>query len=80
MEFPRGKKRLTALGIILLAATANFIGIGHSLSVRWWIYCVWVIALVMSGILLTKLGKRNTKQGHRNMTGYAGRRTEYSAN
>jgi hypothetical protein len=57
LEFPRNKKRLTALGIILLGVTANFIGIGRSLTVRWSIYLCWVIALVISAILTTAAQK-----------------------
>ena len=62
MDFPRNKKRLTALAIILLAAMASFIGIGHSLTVRWSLYFVWVIALVISGILVSYARKEEQER------------------
>jgi hypothetical protein len=62
VEFSRNRKLLTAVGIILLGGTANLIGIGHSITVRWSMYFVWVIALVISGILLSNARKQEQEE------------------
>ena len=48
MKFPHNKKRLTAFAIFLVAATANFIGIGHSRPIRGYLLLAWMIALVIA--------------------------------
>jgi hypothetical protein len=51
VEFPHSKKRLTAWAIYLVATTAWVTGAGYSRTVRWWLWCAWVIAMVIATIL-----------------------------